>query len=167
MKNTHWEPRLLDGTYSKFNRYFSPLSLRKHITLRKIPDVKLFLKSFLKNIYIYGIPYISSLTSSPYVSTSWCILITIGDSGIKFLNKEHINLLELVPQTECLQQQKYIVSQFWIVEIWSQSVGRGSFFWKLWWKILFQACLFGLEIPVFIFMWHSPCGYVSLRFFPH
>lgn len=111
----------------------SPLSLRKHITLRKIPDVKLFFK-IISNIYIYiyGIPYISSLTSSPYVSTSWRILITIGDSGIKFLNKEHINLLELVPQTECLQQQKYIVSQFWIVEIWSQSVGRGSFFWKLW-----------------------------------
>lgn len=48
------------------------------------------------------------------------------------------------PQTECLKQQTFILSQSRRLEVWNQGVGSVGSFWGLWGKDLFQTSFLGL-----------------------
>lgn len=75
----------------------------------------------------------------PSVSAALSVTKTHGCTFIRLLccnNK--------VPQSVGLEQQKWIVSQFWRPDVQSQGVGRVGFFWGLWGKALLLASFFGL-----------------------
>lgn len=93
------------------------------------------------------------------------------ECGFTFNVESYIPLLgrlKEVPQTECLKQQKIIVSQFWSPEVQNQGVGRTGFFWGLFLATLIASggllAIFGIPWVVDVLSWFlslCSCGVFS------
>ena len=63
-----------------------------------------------------------------------------------------------------LQQQKFLISQLWMLEVWKLDVIGLDSFWGLWWKDVFQASLWPVDghfLPVSVYITSYLCMFLS------